>query len=344
MPITALEPMLCSHCDSPTTMDDLVSRSDGDEICPACATSRFYLCYCCDLYAGTLFRTDAGSDICGMCQYDHGYHECRYCSTLVTDEDCCQHCSDPDTLDADLVHDYDYKPRPVFHGEGSLHFGVELEVNTPSDRLTKCAELCLRDLGNLGYLKEDSSIFEGFEIVTHPMSFPWAMANFPWVMLGRLKSEGCNGEGTGLHIHVSRDGFANSSHVYRWMKFIYRNSREVQRLARRRNSDYAEFGPYVRQTVKEACKGGRPGPRYAAVNTLNSATFELRMFASSLEPDQVQAALTFAAATIEYTRELSIPAIVHCRGWEWETFTNWVSLRPEYSTLTQEWEALTCAC
>jgi RNA-directed DNA polymerase len=34
-------------------------------------------------------------------------------------------------------------------------------------------------LGRLGYLKADSSIGTGFEIVTHPMSYDWAMANFP---------------------------------------------------------------------------------------------------------------------------------------------------------------------
>lgn len=344
MPITALEPMLCSHCELQTSLEDLVSRSDGDDICFACADSRFYLCNCCDRYATTLFRTDGDRDICSSCEDEHGYHECRYCSTLVADEDTCQRCSDFDPSDSDLIHDYDYKPTPVFHGEGTLHFGIELEVNTPGSRLSECAELCVRDLDDLGYLKEDSSIFEGFEIVTHPMSFRWAMANFPWAMLGRLKSQGCSGNGNGLHIHVSRAGFTDSSHVYRWMKLIYRNSGPVQRLARRRNSDYAEFGPYVRQTVKEACKGGRPGPRYAAVNTLNAETFELRMFASTLEPGQVQAALAFAAATIAYTRELGIHKIVHCRGWEWETFTDWVSLCPEYSALSQEWEALTCAC
>lgn len=36
----------------------------------------------------------------------------------------------------------------------------------------------------------DSSIGNGFEIVTHPMSYQWAMATFPWPMLTRLAGAG----------------------------------------------------------------------------------------------------------------------------------------------------------
>ena len=114
-----------------------------------------------------------------------------------------------------LIHDYSYKPRPFFHGDGPLFLGLELEVATPShDR--SYAWTAHRWLGSLGYLKSDSSIDVGFEIVTHPMSYLWAIHHFPWEMLPELAETGCRAtQQTGLHVHLSRDGFTGPLHVYR---------------------------------------------------------------------------------------------------------------------------------
>ncbi|MFB8005225.1 hypothetical protein [Nocardia sp. NPDC056000] len=58
----------------------------------------------------------------------------------------------------------------------------------------------------------------------------------------------------------------------------------------------------------------------------------------------MQAALAFAAATVEYTRGLDSAAVIQHSGWDWHRFTAWVRRHPEYAPLQAELEALTCAC
>jgi hypothetical protein len=198
-------------------------------------------------------------------------------------------------------------------------------------------------LGDLGYLKEDSSLNDGFEIVTHPMSYEWAMAHFPWQMLTELDRLGCDTpSNTGIHVHVSRAAFDTPGHTYRWMKFIYRNQAQVTTLARRSSSWYAAFTEQDRRAVKSYAKGGS-GDRYRAINTQNIDTFELRIFASSLKPREVQAALGFAAASVEYTRDLTVRQIID-GGWTWAAFVDWLAEHPAYEPLARELEALACVC
>lgn len=242
---------------------------------------------------------------------------------------------------------YTYKPDPIFHGEGPLFLGLELEIVVPEYRFQDCARVATDQLGRLGYLKRDSSIRPcGFELVTHPMSYRFALEGFPWPLLGSLADLGCVAdESVGLHVHVSRAGFDSLTHVYRWMKLLYRNEPEVVSLARRR-SHYAPFDDRARAKARDTAKGPVHAlglDRYQAINPHPRHTLELRMFASSLEPDEVTAALAFAAASVEYTRGLRIPE-VRAGGWGWGRFAEWVAARPEYLPLTMQMEDLACAC
>jgi hypothetical protein len=127
------------------------------------------------------------------------------------------------------------------------------------------------------------------------------------------------------------------------MKFIYRNEPHVTRLARRESPQWAAFTAYDRQAIKRYAKGAR-GDRYRAINTGNNDTFELRVFASSLDPAQVQAVLAFADASVEYTRTLTAREIYAAGGWEWPAFAGWLRDRPAYQPLADAIEVPACAC
>jgi len=127
------------------------------------------------------------------------------------------------------------------------------------------------------------------------------------------------------------------------MKFVYRNQQQVIRLARREDNRWAAFTDHDRRFVKHYAKGAC-GERYRAINTNNADTFELRIFAGSPAAEEVQAALGFAAASVEYARGLDAQAITRREGWQWPAFVDWLDQRPAYAPLRAQLEVLACAC
>ena len=242
------------------------------------------------------------------------------------------------------MNSWGFRPRFEFHGEGKLFLGMELEVETGRS-LGTCLDVVRQHLedNNLVYLKSDGSINCGFEMVTHPMAFDWALENFPWELLDSLSTHGAyTNDQVGLHVHVNRSGFITPTHTYKWLKFIYRNQRKVTRLARRSGSNWAAFDPDDRANIKRYCKGDQSPVRYRAVNTQNDNTFEIRVFQSSLDPHEVKAALAFADASVRYTEQLSTNDILNRGGWDWSTFYAWLEDKPQYISLRAELENLAC--
>lgn len=324
----------CEDCDRYSAY--IVAIISGGDVCSACSLD-YSRCEDCGLRTNDPYTINNWRDVCSDCRTT--YRECDLCETLVpSDEDYCDDCLRPEH---DWVYDCDYKPDPDFHGDGPLFLGLELELHCETRGFRQSVETADPQLGELGYLKQDGSISCGFEMVTHPMSFDYAMANFPWSLLSRLRLLGCyTDESAGIHIHLSRAGFDSPAHIYRWLKLIYRNEPAVTALARRRHTQWASFDPDIRAMAKQLAHGDHGWGRYHAVNARPTDTFELRVFASSLKPQQVQAALAFAHASVEYTRGLRARDVTR-GGWDWSTFTTWVSARPEYAPLTAELTALT---
>lgn len=331
---------------------DSITASCRD-ICAACVP-KFVRCDQCGQYSRDARTVFDGSQACGECVATR-YWRCADCMSLIDDGDYCSDCDGPcscgdcyecgyaPACEDPLIHDYDFKPPPRFHGDGPTYFGLELEIN--AEDKDDDARTAARCLGDLGYLKADSSIDYGFEIVTHPMSYAWAMGNFPWQMLDKLREAGCGTDGasTGLHVHISRDAFSAPSHIYRWMKFLYRNADTVGVVARRVSHEWARFDNGDRERVMEFVKGAKSS-RHKAINTQNEHTFELRVFASSLVAQEVQAALGLAAASVEYTRNLTVRDISRNHAWQWSSFVTWLSGKREYAPLAAELEVLACAC
>jgi hypothetical protein len=330
----------CVRCDYYTDQARITVYED--RICHRCACDDYTRCQLCDYYAddSDIRMTADSSYVCQGCALD-AYWSCAGCGDLIDSGDCCDGCGGA----PGLIEDYSYKPVPRFHGDGPGYLGLELEISVDQANLRDCAELALHRLGDLVYLKEDSSIAagSGFELVTHPMSYRWAIERFAWDVLPALRQAGCDAYGNGLHVHISRAAFVTPSHTYRWMKFLYRNEVDVIRVARRVSTEWAAFSDYDRRSVKHYAKGDK-GSRYRAINTQNDDTFELRVFASSLHPQEVQAALALTAATVEYTRALTVADIHHRHGWTWSAFVEWLNGRPQYEPLVRELGALECAC
>lgn len=349
--LTVSDTQLCADCaHNWSKCDDchlharyITAIIGGQDVCDDCAED-YPVCDDCDNRCHGTERVEGGNEICSSCHHDD-YHECEDCCTLIRwNEDYCASCA-LDHPSHDEIRSYDYKPEPVFHGQGPLFLGLELELKTPSHSLVDSVEAAVEELGDLGYLKDDSSIGGcGFELVCHPMDFTYARTEFPWSLLPRLRLLGAyTDDEVGIHVHVSRAGFDSPAHMYRWMKFVYRNQDPVTVLARRDTSKWANFGTRTRERMAGYARGDRGGLRYEAINVRPDDTFELRVFASSLHRQQVLAALAFADASVEYTRGLSAAQIARRRGWEWSAFTAWITTRPQYAALSAELKELACA-
>ncbi len=352
---TVSDTWLCSECwiDWPRCDDwqdytrEITALIGGRDVCTGCR-AHYLTCDACAAYAVDINAVDSGQQVCSECAAEN-YHECADCRTLIPlGEAYCRSCPSPSRSNPHLF-DSDYKPEPVFHGRGPLFLGMELEVKTPRSVLDEAVDLAVDHLGDLGYLKDERSISCGFEIVTHPMSHLFARQHFPWPLLRQLDTLGAfTDDGVGIHIHLSRSGFSGPAHIYRWLKFVYRNEEQITTLARRRSIEWAAFDSEARARAAEDAHGTRDEDvfvsRYRAVNVRPANTFELRVFASSLCPREVQAAMAFADASAEYTRRLTTAQIARHRGWEWRAFTTWVARRrPAYAPLITEMKTLRCA-
>lgn len=343
----------CGRCGD--LVEDTYQTINDSDYCESCRDYRnLSECDHCNRWARSTQRTDSGYDVCRLCAAEH-YSVCdgSYCSTLIGRyEDYCDDCASEQETDCEccgtssggLINSYSYKPEPIFHGDGPAYLGLELEISTSyRSSVSDAARVAHEHLGDLGYLKDDSSVDSGFEIVTHPMSHAYARESFPWRMLQNLRENGAIAGDNGLHVHVSREAFKDPTHVYRWLKFLHRNSEQVSVIARRRSNEWAAWNFQDRERAKSYAKGDRCGHRYSAVNVQNWATFEVRVFASTLERNELMAALDLVAGSVEYTRDLTVHDIHWNNGWGWNSFRAWCGQRDEYSALRGEMEAL-CAC
>ncbi|MGW5569628.1 hypothetical protein ACWEVD_00385 [Nocardia thailandica] len=327
----------CDDCHRYT--EHYTAISGGGDVCEDCART-YNVCTDCEVRVEDYNLVDGERIVCQSCA-DSDYQFCAddYCDTLIAHTDhYCDSCARRHP-NASLWHS-DYKPDPIFHGTGPLHLGLELELHVPADAFDDAVATATATLGDLGYLKDEASVSCGFELVTHPMSYDYAISEFPWSVLPRLRLLGAFTDSeVGIHIHLSRAGFDSPAHIYRWLRLIYRNDNHVTVLARR-ESQWAMFtADHIDH--RHAARGNQCVGRYQAVNTLPRQTFELRIFGASLYRQQVQAAFAFAHASVEYTRHLTIPDILTRGGWTWQAFTAWAADRAEYAPLTAELATLT---
>jgi hypothetical protein len=366
----------------PVPSDCTCSLCVPENNCPHCGSDNDSTCCYCEERLCCHETCDCGENTCDCGRCD----ECRNARCAC---ECCGECEcypcECHSSGSGVLWPYDYTPDLVFHeiaGESTKTFyGMEIELTSNLSSVTTANAY----LGSLGYLKEDSTV-NGFEMVTHPMSYDYAMANFPWHMLSALEREGCYAQrdDNGIHVHVSRNGFSSPAHLYRWMKLFYRNETDITRIARR-NCSWGKFssshkkGQFVhvtkgkgyRRPVAELplpepcglCYDCRYGneceriwwarnannmrndaprdttrqDRYSAINTTNTQTLEVRVFASTTKPIEAQSALQLVAASVEYTRTLTARVICESKGnaWGWDAFRAWFVASGKYSALAE---------
>jgi hypothetical protein len=330
---------------------------EGQSYCDHCQAkfweenddSDYFSCDCCE----SLTHYDNsgwfdGTRYCTSC-IDSNVYDCDDCGVSIWDGNS-HYCEEDDDEDSSLIHNYSYRPTPFFFGEGKYHFGFELEVEARGNGRYDGAVTVQNTLGGHAYLKDDGSLNDGFEIVTHPHTLDMYHTDFNWSVLDRLQADGYRSWNTrtcGLHVHVSRTAFGDGrdawhystpkairsqillkkqAHELRFMKLIYDNQRQVERIAGRSNNNYATFSDKG-NLVRKVKDGYQSNGRYSAINTDNDATIEVRVFKGSLRKERVLSALEFVHASVEYTRDIKVTSKNHALSWL--KFTGYVSANAE---------------
>jgi hypothetical protein len=319
---------------------------EGEERCTTCANKiydegggrdNWRSCNACDdiQYYDNLYSWGSGR-YCQYC-YDNNVYTCDECCIEYWGGDG-HECEE----DESVIHNYSYRPSPYFFGKGQYYLGFELEVEARNESRYAGAEIAQDTLGSHAYMKDDGSLSDGFEIVTHPHTLQAYQTDFNWEFASKLKREGFrswNTDTCGLHVHVSRTAFGTGespwgrsdreqlilkrqAHELRFMKLIYDNQRQVERIAGRAGNQYATFQDKGK-LVPKVKFGNQSSGRYSAINTENDATLEVRVFKGSLRKERVLSALEFVTASVEYTRDLKVTS--KNQALSWLRFTAYVS-------------------
>ena len=318
------EQRLCSHCGC------ILEESEGIEmddelLCDDCADEHTVTCdHCGERIWATDSICDDRTTLCSCCFDDH-YRRCEGCGRILHDDDVLWHHDLPycascyDRLDTE-IEEYGYKPEPIFYGEGSRYFGVELEIDgagkddDSAARIKRQTNIRCEHI----YCKSDGSLDDGFEIVTHPATLDYHMTCMYWDdVLQEAVHMGYRSHQTstcGLHVHINREALGEDRDeqekvIERILYFVELHWNEIFIFSRRSQHNMnrwaARYG--MEKTGKEIldkAKKGNTG-RYAAVNLCPYHTIEFRLFRGTLKANTLFATLEFVNRIIDTALNMS---------------------------------------
>lgn len=307
----------CSQCDAKLNEDSSYWYED-ETFCENCLDEETFICICCnERFCNDDNCGDDNTPLCNSC-FDNYYTNCERCNRLILNDDAhytegdeyndnpyCYNCYDY-YESVTYLHSYSYKPVAIFYGDGNRYFGVELEIDNAgkddynAKLLCNIANKCKDNI----YIKSDSSLDDGLEIVTHPMTLEYHTKEMPWKLLtgyalelgySSHKSTTC-----GLHIHVNRNSFSDSpcyqdECIARILYVVERFWQELLRFSRRTESQlnkwcqrygYKSRPADILDTAKNSYSG-----RYTCVNITNYDTIEFRIFRGTLKYNTLIATL-----------------------------------------------------
>lgn len=330
-------------------------------VCPDCLERYYVRCDDCGelVHEDDVYTDDSGTVICERCI--DNYYRCVQCDRLIHEN--YAHFDD-ETGDAycdgcwegynGVIHDYYYKPSPIFHGTNSkLYMGIELEVDRGGEdsyNAQKILDVLNNDDENV-YIKHDGSLDRGFEIVSHPATLEYHLNETPWKeAMKKLLDMGYrshDAETCGLHVHMSRKAFGRDENeqdlnILKLIYFFEINWKQMLKFSRRTESQVnhwaARYGIYKDDVTSENViniidnvKSESNYHRYHVVNLQNYHTIEVRMFRGTLKYTTFVATLQLLQYLYDTVMITDITELEHLN---WNTFIKGI---PENYTELKEY-------
>jgi len=333
--------VVCSECKQ-IMLKDTGRIKDEEVYCEDCYTKLYIPCDECNT---PILREDGieyeDKIYCNPC-FNEEYFTCSQCGETIlrdnsyihNDEMYCENCYEEITSNAGAILDHDYKPEPIFskqQWENTTYLGIELELECEAEKSSKDLAESLKDkfgTDDFFYLKEDGSLTNGFEIVTHPHTLQKHRERKWRDILTWLKQQGATSyenEHCGLHIHVDKKSLSNLE-WYKIAVFFYKCQSYIISFSKRTRTQVDEWAEFC--SPKSICEANNAPvvyhDRYEAVNWDNRDTVEFRIFRGTLDWRRFWASLTFTASLLDYVRETGVAHFTTKDGEElWTHFRNW---------------------
>lgn len=329
----------CNNCNQFFVKKDVPFKKDGKgrHICFTCHSNK--QCSKCGKFKPEDSMSKKNPTLCRHC-YDNtnpcskcGVHSLEVVPNGRTGDYLCRLCACEKGVEHAHIWNYSYKPFPVIHGDGDeLIVGIENEMSCKKGSKTPkiLAQILPHYPDNLLFAKSDSSVYNGFEIVTNPMTFnyfkqvDWSHL-FPKGILSAKEVEALDhtdGSGhvqkyTGMHIHLSKGHFT-TFHLYKFINFLYNNHSFIEKVAERKSNKYCHNFPNY-QEVKKSSKKKQTSSRSFIYMPANTRTVELRFFAGCHTVEMMNKNVEFVQALHEFSMIASKEASLKVKN-----FTNYV--------------------
>jgi adenosine deaminase len=246
----------------------------------------------------------------------------------------CESCYDD--VERNNINESGYKPKPKFtklEKDDDLFMGFELEMESMSSVVGRKSRQLLEYLkgegvADLFYLKEDGSLDNGFELVSHPVTLNYLRKKLKmkkiltWLKQNQFKTT----QDCGLHVHINSKILTNED-VIKLRAFFSLNQEYLFKFSHRADlcNDYCQYEDYDLDMFIDL---EEQEDRYWALN-LNTGqdTIEVRIFSSTLNEVRFLGYLEFVDALVRYCKKNSIQKILGYNNSKesWTNFMSWLA-------------------
>jgi len=208
-------------------------------------------------------------------------------------------------INRDFINTYSHKPNPKFFtlSQDSITFWIELEFN---DCLNQETIKAYKECDDFFYAKEDGSLEEWIEFVSHPFDVERYLQNNHKIYNLISEVKWVTNLNTWLHVHIGRKNMSEKQ-IENIVYLVNRNIQEWSILSWRYNRRRA-------WATKEDCEYKLTRiivwDKYKAVNIAPENTIEIRTFQNSNDP-----------AIVLWRIELTMALAYYCKKWwQWGDF------------------------
>ena len=357
---------ICSKCGEAIEKNEIIESINTKKcFCKKCYEEEFIICTACkiEIPKNKPDSYKKGLDALFYCMvcFNVRFGTCRDCGGTFFHDDLIQNEENREWYCRTCwkrfspIKEYNYQPNYQYlklpwenkntGSEKALFLGWELEINTPDKEIPEIVAnkfskfLKKEKLNTYLYLKHDTSVGQGFEIVSHPMTLQFIHKKLnPKLWLNWLKDNKCSSYDSGrcgLHVHVNKK-FFRILDIAKLRLFFFSNWEQILAFSQR-NGVHIEYCEKERLSINDILlHRQQEGRRWGLnLNTGDKNTIEVRIFRGTLRHERFIGTLQFIDAICSFVKEVGITFLIENKQTKnsWNRFLEWSQKSNRYDHL-----------